>query len=68
MFINQLSQANSHLVDQQEMLPHVHDTFDSPPVYRIHFNMKISLKLYTKDVIQKVNNVWCNTCFIYGNY
>ena len=41
--------------------------FDSPLMYRILFNMEISLKLKKKEIIQKVNNIWCNRCVIYGN-
>ena len=67
MLMNQFSKASSHLVDQQEMFPHVHDTFDSPPVYRILVNKEISVKLKKKEIIQKVNKKWCNSCFIYGN-
>ena len=67
MFVNQFSKASSHLVDQQEMFPHVCDTFHSPLMYRILFNMEMSLKLKKTEIIKKVNNIWCNRCVIYGN-
>ena len=67
MFVNQFNEISSYLIDQQEMFPHVHNTFDSPLAYRIPFNMAILLKLKKKEINQEVNNVWCNTFFIYGN-
>ena len=53
MFVSQFSKASSYLVDQQEMFQHVHDTFYSPPAYRIVFNMEISLGLKKKEIIKK---------------
>ena len=35
------------------MLPHVHDTFDSPPAYRILLNMEISFEIEEKEITQR---------------
>ena len=67
MLINQFTKASSHLVDQQEFFPHVHDAFDSLLANRVLFIMAILLKLKKTEINQEVNNVWCNTRFIFRN-